>query len=201
VAADVVFKALRHVWTSLEPLNAPMAVMGGLALAAWGHVRATRDVDLLLAISDDDLTALLETLTSAGVRPKHKSGPPPLGSVQILQMLYEPPGAYLDLQVDLLLAQSDYHRQALARSVLTSFPAADLNVYVLACEDLIVHKLLAGRLIDLADSATLLRTNRATLDLPYFLGCAAELSLETGFTQIWEEAFPGEAIPSIDAGG
>ncbi len=64
-----------------------------------------------------------------------------------------------------------------------------------------MHKLLAGRLIDLADAATLLRTNRATLDLPYLLGCAAALSLEAGFTQIWKEAFPGEAIPSIICAG
>jgi len=48
VAAEVVLKALKHVWVSLEPFHAPMAVMGGLALAAWRHVRATRDVDLLI---------------------------------------------------------------------------------------------------------------------------------------------------------
>jgi hypothetical protein len=38
VAAEVVLKALKHVWVSLQPLQAPMAVMGGLALAAWRHV-------------------------------------------------------------------------------------------------------------------------------------------------------------------
>jgi hypothetical protein len=107
LAADAVLNALKHVWVSLEPLQAPMAVMGGLALAAWRHVRATRDVDLLIGVSKEDLGPLLSTLTSAGLRPKHH---PPLisvGSVQILQLLYEPPGAYLDLQVDLLLAQSE----------------------------------------------------------------------------------------------
>jgi hypothetical protein len=47
LAADAVLKALEHVWISLEPLHAPMAMMGGQALAAWRHVRAIRDVDLL----------------------------------------------------------------------------------------------------------------------------------------------------------
>jgi hypothetical protein len=96
VAAEVVLEALKHVWVSLEPLHAPMAVMGGLALAAWRHVRATRDVDLLIGVSEEDLEPLLATLTSAGLRPKHQ---PPwicVGSLQILQLLYEPPGAYLD---------------------------------------------------------------------------------------------------------
>jgi hypothetical protein len=128
VAAEVVLKALKHVWVSLEPMQAPMAVMGGLALAAWRHVRVTRDVDLLIGVSDGDVEPLLSPLSSARLRPKHQ---PPLisvGSLQILQLLYEPPGAYLDLQVDLLLAQSDYHRRALARRTPTRRAALDFDI-------------------------------------------------------------------------
>ena len=40
--ADAVLRALRHVWLTLEPLDLPMAVMGGIALATWKIVRATR---------------------------------------------------------------------------------------------------------------------------------------------------------------
>jgi hypothetical protein len=167
VAAEVLLKALKHVWASLEPLQAPMAVMGGLALAAWRHVRATRDVDLLVGVSENDLESLLRTLTSAGLRTKHQRPLTTLGSLQILQLLYEPPGAYVDLQIDLLLAQSEYHRQALARRVPTRLANLNLDLYVLACEDLIVHKLLAGRIVDRADAVMLLRANRANLDLDY----------------------------------
>ena len=201
MAAEVLLKALKHVWVSLEPLQVPMAVMGGLALAAWRHVRATRDVDLLIAVSEEDLEPLLGTLTSAGLRTKHQ---PPLisvGSLQILQLLYEPPGAYMDLQVDLLLAQSEYHRQALARRVPTRLSALNLDLYVLACEDLIVHKLLAGRLLDRADAAMLLRINRADLDLEYLVGCTTLLSLEAELAEVWAEAFPGEPMPETGGGG
>jgi len=201
LAADAVLKALKHVWVSLEPVNKPMAVMGGLALAAWRHVRATRDVDLLIGVSEEDLEPLFSTLTSAGLRPKHQ---PPLisvGSLQILQLLYEPAGAFLDLQVDLLLAQSEYHRQALARRVPTRLSALDLDLYVLACEDLILHKLLAGRLLDLADAAMLVRANRAYLDLEYLLGWTRTLSLGADLAQAWEEAFPGEAMPETSGSG
>jgi hypothetical protein len=52
-----------------------MAVMEGLALAAWRHVRASRDVDLLISVSEQVHEPLLRTLTSAGLRPKHQ---PPL---------------------------------------------------------------------------------------------------------------------------
>ena len=195
MAAEVLLKALKHVWVSLEPLQAPMAVMGGLALAAWRHVRATRDVDLLIGVSEDDLGLLLSTLTSAGLRPKHQPPWISVGSLQILQLLYEPPGAYLDLQVDLLLAQSEYHRQALARRVAHPSGHLDVDLDVLACEDLIVHKLLAGRLVDRADAAMLLRANRADLDLEYLLSWTTSLSLGAELAQVWEEAFPGEPIP------
>jgi hypothetical protein len=93
VAAEGVLKALKHVWVSLEPLHAPMAVMGGLARAAWRHVRATRDVDLLIGVSEEDLKPLLSTLISAGLRPKYQPAVTFLGSMQILQLLYEPPGS------------------------------------------------------------------------------------------------------------
>jgi hypothetical protein len=43
----LLLRALKHVWVALQPLNLPMAVMGGIAVAAWKHVRATQDVDLL----------------------------------------------------------------------------------------------------------------------------------------------------------
>ncbi|MHB1559697.1 MAG: hypothetical protein ACYC61_19795, partial [Isosphaeraceae bacterium] len=89
MAAEVVLKALKHVWVSLQPLQVPMAVMGGLALAAWRHVRATRDVDLLIGVPDADVETLLSTLTSAGLRPKHQPPLISLGSLQILQLLYE----------------------------------------------------------------------------------------------------------------
>jgi hypothetical protein len=201
VAAEVLLKALKHVWVSLEPLQAPMAVMGGLALAAWRHVRATRDVDLLIGVSQEHLERLLGTLTSAGLRTKREPPLTSVGSLQILQLLYEPPGAYLDLQVDLLLAESEYHRRALARRVPTRLSDLDLDLYVLACEDLIVHKLLAGRLVDRADAAMLLRANRTDLDLEYLVGCTTSLSLGAELAEVWVEAFPGEALPETAGRG
>ncbi len=198
VAAEVVLKALKHVWVSLEPLHAPMAVMGGLALAAWRHVRATRDVDLLIGVSEEDLEPLLSALTSAGLSPKHQ---PPLisvGSLQILQLLYEPPGAYLDLQVDLLLAQSEYHKQALARRMPTRLAALDLDFSVLACEDLILHKLWAGCLLDRADAAMLLRANRPDLNLEDLLGWTTTLSLGAELAQVWEDDTDREIRANFD---
>ena len=71
----------------------------------------------------------------------------------------------------------------------------DLDLYVLAFEDLILHKLLAGCLLDRADAAMLLRANRTDLNLEYLLGWTTTLSLRAELAEVWEEAFPGEAMP------
>src|SRR5260370_28273712 len=193
MAAAVVLPALEHVWSSLAPLKVPMAVSGGLALAVWQHVRATRDVNPLLGVTEKQFARILTALNTAGIKPKHKAAPVPLGSLQVIQFQYEPRGAFLDIQVDLLLSDSSYHQTALARSVEVKLATLKGKVLVLACEDLIIQKLLADRIIDKADVTALLRANRNTLDMDYLRHWSKELELERELAVAWEAAFPGEA--------
>lgn len=186
---ELVLQALRHVWQTLQPLNVPMAVIGGLALAAWKHVRATRDIDLLLAVRPGGLDPILRQLLAANVRPKRNPPVTRLGRLEIVQLLYEPPEALMDLQIDLLLANSEYHLDALARRIPTNLPRLDLEIAVLACEDLVLHKLLAGRMIDLADAVALLRTNRETLDGEYLDRWARNLGIAEELARVRKEAF------------
>jgi hypothetical protein len=197
VPAEVILRVLQHLWVTLQSMNVPMAVMGGIAVSTWKHVRATRDVDLLIGVRASDVDLMMQRLSEAGFRPKHSPAILNLGELHLVQLLYEPPDAYVDVQVDLLLAESDYHMQALGRRVPVQLPDLDIEVSVLACEDLILHKLLAGRIIDRADVAALLRANRAALDMPYLLPWAKNLNLEADLTSVWEEAFPGETPPPI----
>jgi hypothetical protein len=169
--------------------------MGGLALATWKHVRATRDIDLLIGASEDDPDRLLEALRPFGIRPKRFPPTVSLGRIEVLQLVYEPPETFVDIQIDLLLARSDYHRQALGRSVPTRIPSLDLEIAVLSCEDMILHKLLAERIIDLADVAALLVANRRSLDIAYLAEWIEKLGLWQPFRQAWQAALPDEPVP------
>ena len=51
-------------------------------------------------------------------------------------------------------------------------------------------KLLASRMIDLADSVALLRANREVLDLDYLNRWADSLEVVVKFAGVWKEAFP-----------
>jgi hypothetical protein len=197
---DAVVRTLRHVWLTLQPLNVPMAVLGGIAMATWKCVRATRDVDLLLSAGDHEVTHIVGTLRAANIRPKQDPPARTLGELDVLQLLYEPPESFVDLQIDLLLAKSPYHLQALNRRIPMRLPDLDIEISVLACEDLILHKLIAGRLIDRVDAAGLLRANRGSLDLDYLAGWTRRLGLVGELGDVWSEAFPEEPPPRAREG-
>ncbi len=114
---------------------------------------------------------------------------------------HEPPETFVDVQVDLLLAKTAYQKHVLSRRV--SVPAAILgmDVDVLSCEDLIIFKLLAGRIIDRADAAALLRANRSSIDTDDLLKWIDNHDLSADFAEIWDEAFPGESPPTSNFAG
>ncbi len=195
MTGNAVLLSLRHVWLTLEHLGVPAALAGGLALAVWKHARATRDVDLLISVEDEHVEELLRSLRAAGIRPRRTQPVATLGKLEVIQLLYEPPESFVDLQVDLLLARTDYPLEALRRRVAVQLPGLDVTIAVLTCEDLVVHKLLAGRLIDRVDAAALLRANRPAVNLTYLFRWAEELDLLSDLAETWSEAFPGERVP------
>jgi len=197
--AEAVLAALRALLNAIAPLRIPAALLGGLALAIWRHPRFTRDVDILLSLDQTQVQDLIVALEDAGFRSKQGTGLVKLGELEVLQMIYAPKDAIVEVQVDLLLAGNEFQRTALARRVPAAIPDIDVKVDVLSCEDLILLKMFAGRVIDRADAAALLRVNRQSLDLDYLLRQIDDQNLTNEFTEIWEEAFPGEARPDLDS--
>jgi len=197
VVGDALLQALRHVWLELERIGIPAAVAGGLALSTWKYVRATRDIDLLVGIDERKVEEVVGQLRQAGIRPKKDPPTVPLGQLDVVPLFYEPPEAFLDIQIDLLLAKSEYHREALRRRVATQLPGFDFPVAVLACEDLVLHKLLAGRLIDRVDASELLRINAASLDTRYLADWTERLQLRDEFTDAWTSALPDKRVPGM----
>lgn len=195
---DSALATLDHVWGVLAPLGHPLAVMGGISLAAWGHIRATRDVDLLIAVNRAAVDPILDALRSHGCRPKKLAPLVTVGDHCFVQFLYTPSGEFYDVQFDLLLAESELQKSALARRVRYYIPGLSHPIDVLHCDDLILLKLVAGRIIDRADAAALLRENRDAIEVEYLLSWAARLDLATDFAEIWREAYPGGEPPSTD---
>jgi hypothetical protein len=65
----------------------------------------------------------------------------------------------------------------------------------MAAEVLHLHKLMAGRLIDRADVAALLRSNHASLDFTYLSHWLNDNKLTADFAGIWSETLPEKPLP------
>ena len=108
MASDFLLSALRQVWATLGALKIDMALMGGIAVAAWSHMRNTRDVDLLVGVKRSDEDKLLHCLAQAGFKLLRQPPFLTIGESRILQSSYTPPGIFLDIRIDLFLAESEY---------------------------------------------------------------------------------------------
>lgn len=193
---DALRETLRLVWTTLGAADVPVAVMGGVALSRWERIRATKDIDLLAGIDPTNVDSVLQRLLEVGVRARHRPPIVPIGDAQFIHLLYEPPESFVEVRTDLLLASTAFLREALSRRVPMQLADLNLGLEVVSCEDLILLKLEAGRLIDRADAAELLWMNRETIDVGYVTKWIKHFRLGEEWAQIWEEAFPGQAPPS-----
>jgi hypothetical protein len=76
-------------------------------------------------------------------------------------------------------------------------PGLDESVFILSCEDLILFKLLAGRMLDRADCAYLLRANQDTLDVGYLKEWTTKLKVASEFQEAWLEAYGDQNVPPV----
>jgi predicted nucleotidyltransferase len=130
----------------LESLSIRWALIGALAANRYRtSPRLTQDVDLLLADTGPGHAALETALRAAGwsVRSADAAG-------ELLRLRHPELGV-----ADLLIAGTEYQQEALRRARPEAIDVGG-RVPVLAVEDVIVHKLIAGRHQDIADIEAIL---------------------------------------------
>ncbi|MEX0820068.1 MAG: nucleotidyl transferase AbiEii/AbiGii toxin family protein [Pirellulaceae bacterium] len=190
---------LRHVAQLLNREGITWAIGGGIALSVWDHPRFTKDADFLIDVNGRDIAAILVAFQAAGLRPKRYPMLITVDGQRFAQFLYKPEDTDFDIQVDFIFAEQSYQRQALSRRLATEFSEWHVDAFVLSCEDLIIFKLVAGRIIDRADATALLRANGDRIDFSLLRRESRALKLSDDLARIWEEAFPNTNLPGSDA--
>lgn len=140
--------ALASLAAVFRERSVPYAVIGGLAVAAWGAPRATEDIDLLADLSPS--SELDAALRAAGFEVEWRRGDPG-DPVPLLLRLRSASGP----ETDVVCATRAWEREMLNRSIRVRIPEGP-ETQVIALEDLIVLKLMAGGPGHLADVADLL---------------------------------------------
>jgi hypothetical protein len=173
---------------SARDLQIPIhfALIGGLAMSAWGVIRATADIDLLAH-------SIPSPLRDPGLRHRMKSFLESRGSVVdwrvgdsddpiplLLRIRLTPPAPGID--ADILWAHKQWQREALARTV--TLKVSGMDVFVLHPEDLILLKLEAGGPQDLLDVESLLAESPPQLDIVGLKRKARRLRLSTTLAKL-----------------
>ncbi len=155
------------------------ALVGGLAVSAWGVVRATQDIDLLADSTPSPLrnqalrAGLQSFLQERGCAIEWRVGEAddPIPLLLRIEMLRPASG----LAADVLWAHKRWQREALMRRI--SLRVSRLDVFVLHPEDLVLMKLEAGGPQDLLDVEALLSNAPSELDVRQLRRKAAQLRL------------------------
>ena len=149
----MLFQALRRILSVLENLRVPCALIGGLALAFYEVVRATKDLDLLILLSPSEIAKLAGELTTNGLPASARKGAPgdPVVGVVTVQV----PVGGSQLTCDLLLPSARWQSEAVRNAC--TFEVEGSTIRVVRASDLFLLKLHAGGPQDLLDAGQLLQ--------------------------------------------
>jgi hypothetical protein len=159
---------------ALRESATPYAFIGALPVLAWGRVRATTDIDLVVAI-ESDWNVFAKALETRGIRPSKHVGPAdPADELPDIAM-FRSQGAG-STRVDVFVAKTDFERTVIDSARTTEVLGARVR---LACpEASIVYKLLAARPRDVDDVESILEARAAAGD-----------TLDWSFLDRWAEAW------------
>ena len=170
-------QALRDFSNLFDSMQLPYAVMGGLAVRVYAIPRPTHDVDITLAIDREQLPELYQNIRSLGytVPEAFDSGwVDTVAGMPLVKFRLYLEGHGVD--IDVFLAESEFQKQMLARRC--QIPSGDQTISLVSPEDLVLLKLLAGRMRDLTDVQDILFT-QGELDVDYMRHWAKQLGIRS----------------------
>ena len=136
-------------------------LIGGQAVLLHGRPRLTEDIDITLAADPNRLSDILDVCAALKLRPLPEDVEAFVRRTFVMPVLHEK----TSIRVDFIFSTTPYEREAINRAVVVQL--AGESVPFAAAEDLIIHKLFAGRPTDLEDAATVVRRKGADLDWAY----------------------------------
>lgn len=132
----------------------PYMIIGGQAVLYYGEPRLTRDIDITLGIDTDELTRVLCVVEKTGLMLLVKENIEAfVQETMVLPAIDQQRG----IRIDFIFSFSPYERQAIERAKEVELNGA--RVRFCSLEDLIIHKIIAGRPRDLEDTRSVLLKN------------------------------------------
>lgn len=137
-------------------------VVGGQAVLVHGQPRLTRDIDITLGVDANELKAVRSVVESLGLTPSVPDLDAFVRRTNVIPLTDSSTG----LRVDMIFSFTPYESEAIRRAVTVTFDEG--AVRFASVEDLIIHKLVAGRPRDIEDIAGIL-ARKPSLDEEYLV--------------------------------
>jgi len=158
-------------------------IIGGQAVLLYGIPRMTKDIDITLGIDIDQMEIVLTALGVMDLKIIPEDFREFTEKTYVLPTRDEESG----IRVDFIFSFTPYERQAISRS--RAVLLKDANVMFASAEDVIIHKIFAGRPRDIEDvKSILLKTPE--LDRTYIRKWLSEFEKspeKKGLTKIFDD--------------
>jgi hypothetical protein len=145
---------LERIALSCDSVRIPYMIVGGQAVLLYGEPRLTKDIDITLGVGLERLPDVLKLVHEVRLEALVD---PEVFTRQTMVLPCSDPAT--GIRVDLIFSFSPYERLAISRSRTVRIGGADVRFASL--EDLIIHKVIAGRPRDLEDAKSVLAKNPA----------------------------------------
>lgn len=151
---------LKRIAAALDAAGIPYMIIGGQAVLLYGEPRLTRDIDLALGIGPDEVERLIAVLPALILAPLTPNPKEFVQETMVLPCQDKKTG----IRVDFIFSLTSYEAEAMNRAKLIKM--GPIEIRFASLEDLIIHKVVAGRPRDWEDVDRVLAKNPQT-DIPF----------------------------------
>jgi len=144
---------LTRISGELKRQRIPYMVIGGQAVLLYGEPRLTKDIDITLDMGTEGLKKLKGVARKLGLRTLVDNQADFVSKTMVLPVSHDKTG----IRVDFIFSFSPYEKQAIERAVDVKLGRSTIKFATL--EDVVIHKIIAGRARDLEDVKCILLKN------------------------------------------
>jgi predicted nucleotidyltransferase len=146
-------RLLKKIALQLKKASIPYMVIGGQAVLLYGEPRLTRDIDITLGMGVDGLDRVKRIIKAIGLKSLVEKEKEFVERNMVLPTIDKKSG----IRVDFIFSFSPYERQAIERA--RDIKLGRSLVRFASLEDVVIHKVIAGRARDLEDVRSILLKN------------------------------------------
>ncbi len=161
---------IKNIAQRLDKNKITYMIIGGQAVLLYGTPRLTRDIDITLGMDTDKFPLIKKVCQQLELKLLPDSPEKFVKDTKVLPA----EDNKSKIRVDFIFSFTPYEKQAIKKVkevLIKNYP-----VKFASCEDVIIHKMFAGRAIDDEDVSNILIKNKTKIDLKYIKKWLSEFS-------------------------